>query len=119
MAIPKDCWKVLCATRPSNGRLFFGIFAALAEFERELIAERTHAGLAAARARGRKGGRPRKMDRSALMMAMAALADTNSNATDVAKRLGITTTILYLYINGDGSVKEAGHTILNQKVTDQ
>ena len=82
-------------TTTSNGRLFFGIFAALAEFERELIAERTHAGLAAARARGRKGGRPRKMDRSTLMMAMTALEDTNSNATDVAKKLGITTTTLY------------------------
>ena len=100
-------------TTTSNGRLFFGIFAALAEFERELIAERTHAGLAAARARGRKGGRPRKVDRSTLMMAMSALADTNSNATDVAKKLGITTTTLYLYVNGDGSVKAAGQALLN------
>jgi DNA invertase Pin-like site-specific DNA recombinase len=101
-------------TTTSNGRLFFGIFAALAEFERELIAERTHAGLAAARARGRKGGRPRKMDRSTLKMAMIALSDANSNASDVARRLGITTTTLYMYVNGDGSVKEAGQVILNQ-----
>jgi DNA invertase Pin-like site-specific DNA recombinase len=99
-------------TNTSNGRLFFGIFAVLAEFERELIVERTQAGLAAARARGRKGGRPRKMDRSTLKMAMTALADANSNATDVAKRLGITTTTLYMYVNGDGSVKAAGQAIL-------
>ena len=78
-----------------------------------LIAELTHAGLAAARAWGRKGGRPRKMDRSTLMMAMTALADTNSNATDVVKKLGITTTTL-IYVNGDGSVKAAGQVILNQ-----
>lgn len=49
-------------TTTESGRLFFGIFAALAEFERELIAERTHARLAAARARGRQGVRPGKKD---------------------------------------------------------
>ena len=55
-------------TTTANGRLAFGIFAAFAEFERELITERTQAGLAAARARGRLGGRPRKMDRATLTM---------------------------------------------------
>jgi len=54
------------------------------------------------------------MDRSTLKMAMTALADANSNATDVAKRLGITTTTLYMYVNGDGSVKAAGQAILKQ-----
>lgn len=99
-------------TTTSNGRLFFGIFAVLAEFERELIAERTRAGLAAARARGRKGGRPRKMDRATLTMAMSAMADPKANASEVAKRLGITTTTLYMYVNGDGSLKEAGQLII-------
>lgn len=100
-------------TTTANGRLFFGIFAALAEFERELIVERTHAGLAAARARGRSGGRPRKMDRSTLMMAMAAMADPKANATEVARRLGVTKTTLYAYLNGDGSVKAAGKAVLD------
>jgi DNA invertase Pin-like site-specific DNA recombinase len=97
-------------TTTANGRLAFGIFAAFAEFERELIAERTHA---AARARGRMGGRPRKMDRATLTMAMAAMADPKAVAAEVAKRLGITTTTLYVYLNGDGSPKAAGQALLD------
>lgn len=101
-------------TTTANGRLFFGIFAALAEFERELIAERTHAGLAAARARGRQGGLPRKMDRATVMMAMAAMADPKANASEVARRLGITTTTLYAYVNGDGTLKQSGQALMAQ-----
>lgn len=99
-------------TATPNGKMMFGLFAVLAEFERELIIERTRAGLAAARARGRKGGRPRKMDKSTLAMAMAAMTDPKSIAADVAKRLGMTTTTLYMYVNGDGSAKEEGMKLL-------
>lgn len=60
-------------TTTASGKLVFGIFAALAEFERDLIAERTRAGLAAARARGRSGGRPYKMTAAKLRLAMAAM----------------------------------------------
>ena len=100
-------------TTTANGRLAFGIFAAFAEFERELIAERTMAGLAAARARGRMGGRPRKMDRATLMMAMSAMADRKAVAAEVAKRLNLTTTTLYTYVNGDGTPKAAGQAVLD------
>lgn len=101
-------------TTTANGRLIFGIFAALAEFEAELIRERTLAGLTAARARGRLGGRPRKMTKDTLKMAMAAMADQSANASEVAKTLGMTTTTLYAYVNGDGSLKEAGQKLLDQ-----
>ncbi len=106
-------------TTTANGRLVFGIFAALAEFDRELIRERTQAGLAAARARGRNGGRPRKMDAHTIKMAMAAMSDRNSVAHEVAKRLSITTTTLYTYVNGDGSLKEAGSKLLHQSTREK
>lgn len=101
-------------TTTANGRLIFGIFASLAEYERELIRERTYAGLAAARARGRKGGRPTKMDKATLKMAMAAMSDRNAVSSDIAKRLGMTTTTLYKYVNGDGTLKAAGDKIMNK-----
>ena len=101
-------------TTTANGRLIFGIFAALAEYERELIRERTNAGLAAARARGRKGGRPPKMDKSTLKMAMTAMSDKNAVSLDIAKRLGMTTTTLYKYVNGDGTLKAEGEHLMNK-----
>ena len=65
-------------TTRADGRLIFAVFAALAEFERGVISERTRAGLKAARARGRKGGGPRKMTASKIRMAMAAMADPDA-----------------------------------------
>ncbi len=89
--------------------------SALAEFEAELIRERTQAGLRAARARGRKGGRPRKMTATTLKMAMTAMAEPDSQPKEIASRLGITTSTLYTYVNGDGSPKEIGQRLLNNK----
>ncbi len=80
--------------------------------ETTMFRYKTRAGLAAARARGRLGGRPRKMDQSTLKMEMTAMAGHKSVASDVAKRLGITTTTLYSYVNGDGSPKELGTRLL-------
>lgn len=101
-------------TTTSNGKLILGVFAVIAEFERELIIERTHAGLKAARARGRMGGRPRKMDAHTIRMAMAAMADPQSISSQVAKSLNITTATLYSYVNHDGSLKPIGEKILER-----
>jgi len=101
-------------TTTPHGKLVFGMFASLAEFERELIIERTNAGLASARARGRLGGRPRKMDVTTLKIAMSAMQDKESVAMEVAKRLSITTTTLYAYVNSDGSLKELGAKLLEK-----
>lgn len=100
-------------TTTANGRLVFSIFAALAEFETELIRDRTKAGLMAARARGRTGGRPRKMTATTLKMAMTTMADSASSPKEVARRLGITTATLYTYVNGDGSLKKPGQRLLD------
>jgi DNA invertase Pin-like site-specific DNA recombinase len=73
--------------------LVFGIFAALSEFERELISERTRAGLASARARGRKGGAPFKMTVAKVRLAMAAMAamgQPKTNVADLCRELGVT-----------------------------
>lgn len=102
-------------TTTANGRLVFSIFAALAEFQTELIRERTQAGLRAARARGRKGGRPRKMTVTTLKMAMSAMTDPSSQGKEVATRLGITTSTLYAYVNGDGSPKAIAQRLLNSE----
>jgi hypothetical protein len=59
------------------------------------------------------GGRPRKMDRATLMMAMAALRDHKAVAAKVARRLGVTTTTLYTYVNGDGTPKAAGQALID------
>ena len=102
-------------TTTPNGRLVFGLFGALAEYERELIVERTHAGLKAARARGRLGGRPSKMDRKTLKMVMTLMSDVNAIALEVAKKFELTTATLYRYVNGDGSLKPLGIKLLENE----
>jgi DNA invertase Pin-like site-specific DNA recombinase len=101
-------------TTSPTGRLVFGLFATLAEFERDLIHERTMAGLAAARARGRLGGRPRLMTRAKLKAAMALMADPANAAKDVAAELGISLSTLYAYVDGKGGPKERARGLLGR-----
>lgn len=99
-------------TTTPAGKLVFGIFAALAEFERELISERTKAGLASARARGRKGGAPFKMTPAKLRLAMAAMGKPETIVGQLCKELGVTRQTLYRHVGPDGSLREAGKKLL-------
>ena len=85
-------------TTTPAGRLQFHIFGALAEFEREVIRERTRAGLAAARARGRLGGRPPRLTPEKVAMARAAIDEGSQSVTAVAKALGVGRTTLYRHL---------------------
>ena len=85
-------------TTSASGKLMFHVFASLAEFERSLIRERTVAGLAAARARGRKGGRRKKITAAQEKEIRALLRDPDIQVSDVAKRYGVSRTTLYRYV---------------------
>lgn len=82
-------------TNSATGKLVFHVFAALAEFERGLIRERTQAGLAAARARGRAGGRKPKLDAKQIRQIKALLRDPNTSVTEVARDYGVSRTTIY------------------------
>ncbi len=90
-------------TTSAAGKLIFHVFAALAEFERNLIRERTRAGLAAARARGRKGGRKPALDDRQVREIRALLRDPEIQVTDVARRYGVSRTTLYRYVGSPKS----------------
>lgn len=82
-------------TNSATGKLVFHVFAALAEFERGLIRDRTRPGLIAARARGRSGGRKPKLGEKQLRETKALLRDPNIQASEVARRYGVSRTTLY------------------------
>src|SRR5512132_2901739 len=86
-------------TTTSGGKLIFHIFGALAEFERDIIRERTQAGLTAARARGRRGGRPKSLTQKKAQMAEALYNGKNNTIDEICKTLNISRATLYRYIN--------------------
>lgn len=101
-------------TTSAAGKLVFGIFAALAEFDRELMSERTVAGLASARARGRKGGRPFKMTAAKVRLAMAAMGQTETIVGDLCKELGVTRQTLYRHVSPKGALRPDGLKLISE-----
>ncbi|WP_051556952.1 recombinase family protein [Brucella intermedia] len=97
----------------ANGRLVFGIFAALAEFERALMIERTKAGLEAARAPGRKGGAPFKMTAAKLRLAQASMGKPETKVADLCTELGITRQTLYRFVGPNGEIRSDGKKLLS------
>ena len=102
-------------TTTANGRLMFNFFAALAEFERELIVERTNAGLAAARARGRNGGRPFKMTAAKLRLAQAAMGKPETKISELCAELGVTRQTLYRHVAPTGELRPDGEKLLDRR----
>jgi DNA invertase Pin-like site-specific DNA recombinase len=95
-------------TTTAAGKMVFGIFAALSEFERELISERTKAGLASARARGRKGGAPFKMTPAKARLALATMGQPKTKVADLCRELGVTRQTLYRHVSPEGALRETG-----------
>jgi DNA invertase Pin-like site-specific DNA recombinase len=98
-------------TTTSAGKLVFGIFASLAEFERDL-SERTKAGLASARARGRKGGRSFQNDGGQSGLAMAAMGQKETKVTDLCSELGVTRQTLYRHVAPNGTLRKDGSRVV-------
>ncbi len=93
-------------TTTSSGKLIFGIVAALAEFEGDLIRERTMAGLAAARARGRHGGRKFELTKNQIRLAQSAMANRDTRVAQLCEELDISRATLYRYVGPDGALRD-------------
>jgi DNA invertase Pin-like site-specific DNA recombinase len=94
-------------TTTSGGKLIFHIFASLAEFERDIIRERTHAGLSSARARGRKGGRPKGIDEKKRKAALALKKDPGRSVKEICDILGMSRNTYYKYTQSENKFAEA------------
>ena len=98
-------------TTTAAGRLSFGIFAALAEFGSGLIRERAMAGLQAARARGRKGGRKFALTKAQVRMAQAAMANRDTSLFELCKELGVKPVTPYRYADPNGNLRDYGKRV--------
>lgn len=101
-------------TTTPAGKMIFSIFGALAEFERELIRERTIAGIIAARARGRMGGRKFNLTKAQVRLAEASMKNRDTSVTELCKELKITRATLYKYISPTGELRDYAKRVLEK-----
>ena len=102
-------------TTTAGGRMMLAIFAGLADFERELIRERTAAGLASARARGRVGGRRHALSKAQVRLAQAAMGKPETVVADLCGELEINKATLYRYVGPNGELRDQGRQVLGVK----
>ncbi len=95
--------------------MFFGFFAVLAEFERDLIIERTKAGIESARARGRKGGRRFSLTKAQIRLAQASMGKKETIVSELCKELGTTRATLYRYLSPNGDLRKSAQIVLGNK----
>ena len=101
-------------TTTPAGKMIFSIFGALAEFEREFIRERTIAGIQAARARGRMGGRKFNLTKAQVRLAEASMKNRDTSVTELCKELKITRATLYKYISPNGELRDYAKRVLEK-----
>ena len=101
-------------TTTPAGKMIFSIFGALAEFEKELIRERTIAGITAARARGRMGGRKFNLTKAQVRLAEASMKNRDTSVTELCKELKITRATLYKYISPTGELRDYAKRVLEK-----
>ncbi|MFW2308016.1 recombinase family protein [Aliarcobacter butzleri] len=101
-------------TTTPAGKMIFSIFGALAEFERELIRERTIAGIQAARSRGRMGGRKFNLTKAQVRLAEASMKNRDTSVTELCKELKVTRATLYKYISPTGELRDYAKKVLEK-----
>jgi DNA invertase Pin-like site-specific DNA recombinase len=99
-------------TSTPTGKFIFGVFASLAEFERDLIRERTMAGLKSARARGRKGGRRFQLTKSQIRFISTTMKDQDTKVSELCKEIGISSSTLYRYVSPNGDLRDYAKKVL-------
>ena len=99
-------------TSTPAGKMFFGFFAVLAEFERDLIIERTKAGLESARARGRTGGRKFVLTKAKIRVAQAAMGKKETVVSELCQELHITRATLYRYVDPKGNLRKSALSVI-------